>query len=271
MTVKQLHASLSRLPKTAPMPTLFVGHGSPMNAIEQNRFTAEFSKLTDRIPKPQAIVCISAHWETIGTQVTANEAPATIHDFYGFPPELYEVQYPAPGLPKLAQDLSDNPLITSTEDWGIDHGTWSVLRHMYPDASIPVLQVSLDRRKTPLEHLEMAQQLNHLRSHGVLIVGSGNLIHNLGLVKWSHISSDYSYDWAQEAHAFIDDKLKHQDAHGLAHYQSQGSALELAAPTPEHFLPILYAMGANTEIQSTELFNDKIIAGSLSMTSAIFK
>lgn len=255
---------------TEKMPVLFLGHGSPMNAIEENEFVAGFRHVAKEIPKPQAILCVSAHWETRGTYVTAMKNPPTIHDFGGFPKELHDVQYPAPGSPELAKQTKD--LIKKTDvhlddKWGLDHGAWSVIKHLYPDADVPVIQLSLDYYQTPQYHYELAQQLAGLREKGVLVIGSGNMVHNLGMVSWQNLDKVFAYDWAQEA----SDKMKNfilNDHHKeLMALNSHGRAYSMAIPSPEHYLPLLYTMALKDSTDRVSLFNDKPVAGSLTMTS----
>jgi 4,5-DOPA dioxygenase extradiol len=253
------------------MPLLFAGHGSPMNAIEENEFVAGWKESVKSITKPTAILCISAHWETAGTSVTAMKNPKTIHDFGGFPQELYEVQYPAPGNPELAKEVSG--IISKTtvgldESWGLDHGCWSVLKHMYPSADVPVVQLSLDYSKPAEYHYELASQLSLLREKGVLIVGSGNIVHNLGLVAWNNLDTPgFGYDWALEANEKMKRFILADDHKALINYRLQGKAFELAIPTPEHYLPLLYILALKLENEKVSFFNDKAVAGSLSMTS----
>jgi 4,5-DOPA dioxygenase extradiol len=252
------------------MPVLFLGHGSPMNAIEENEFVRGFREIGKTIPKPSAVLCISAHWETSGTYVTAMEKPKTIHDFYGFPPQLYAVQYPASGSPRLAGDIK-NLLGASVDldyNWGLDHGCWSVLRHLYPNADVPVVQLSLDYNKTSQGHYDLAKQLMPLRASGTLIIGSGNMVHNLGLAAWDQIEAiGYGYDWALEANEKMKRFIVNDDYRQLIDYKSQGRAYNLAIPTPEHYLPLLYALALKSEGEQVTLFNDKAVAGSLTMTS----
>ena len=256
---------------TEKMPVLFLGHGSPMNAIEENEFVTGFRNIGKTIPKPDAILCISAHWETRGTMVTAMQNPRTIHDFGGFPEELYEVQYPAPGNPALAQQIKQSVQITDIaldHKWGLDHGAWSVIKHMYPEADVPVLQLSLDHYKEPKYHYELAKELAWLRTKGVLIIGSGNMVHNLRLIAWNKMNADnYSYDWAAEASSKMKKFILSGDFSSLINYESQGRSFELAVPTPEHYLPLLYALSLKDEKEEITLFNDKAVAGSLTMTS----
>ena len=255
---------------TPKMPVLFLGHGSPMNAVAENEFVQGFRKVSSEIEIPKAIVVVSAHWETKSTLVTAMENPQTIHDFGGFPRELYEIQYPAPGMPELAENIKS--MTQSTEvlldyKWGLDHGAWSVIRHMYPEATIPVIQLSLDYYKNPQQHFELAKELSKLRNKGILIVGSGNLVHNLRLVSWQKLNENYGYDWAIEAN----EKMKHfvlnGDYEALINYSKQGKAFELSIPTPEHYIPLLYALAMQDKNEEVEIFNDKPVAGSLTMTS----
>lgn len=256
---------------TKTMPVLFLGHGSPMNAIEENEFVAGFRNIGKEIPKPNAILCVSAHWETRGTFVTAMEHPKTIHDFGGFPEELFAVQYPAPGSPELAKEIKG--IIRKTEvgldeEWGLDHGCWSVVKHLYPNADVPVIQMSLDHYQTPQYHYELAKELSSLRNKGVLIIGSGNMVHNLRMVAWDKFdATEYGYDWALEASEKMKKYILDGDRQSLIEYQSQGRAFQLAIPTPEHFLPLLYALALKEEDEEVSLFNDKVVAGSLAMTS----
>ncbi|MEZ4685437.1 MAG: 4,5-DOPA dioxygenase extradiol, partial [Bacteroidia bacterium] len=246
--------------------------GSPMNAIEENEFVRGFRKIAEEITTvPRAILCISAHWETQGTFVTAMEQPRTIHDFGGFPRALYEVQYPAPGSPALAKEASE--LVSSTtvgldQQWGLDHGAWSVIKHLYPKANIPVIQMSLDYRKPPRYHYELAKELAALRRKGVLIIGSGNMVHNLGMVAWDKLNVDgYGYDWALEADAKMKELILDKNHDPLVNYASQGRAFQLSIPTPEHYLPLLYVLGLQEKGEQASLFNDKALGGSLTMTS----
>ena len=256
--------------KTKKMPVLFLGHGSPMNAIEENEFFAGFRNAAKDIPKPNAILCVSAHWETKGTLVTAMQTPRTIHDFGGFPKELFAVQYPAPGSPDLAKTTKS--LITKTEvgldnQWGLDHGAWSVIKHLYPKADIPVIQMSIDYSQSPRYHYELAQQIKSLRSSGVLIVGSGNLVHNLGKVDWRRLHENFGYDWAIEASEQMKKYILSGDHGQLINFRSQGKAFDLAVPTPEHFLPLLYVLALQERNEEVKIFNDKAVAGALTMTS----
>ena len=252
------------------MPLLFLGHGSPMNAIEENEFVKGFREAAKKIPKPKAILCISAHWETKGTFVTAMQNPPTIHDFGGFPKALFDVQYPAPGSPALAEETRKAIHSTNIEldnNWGLDHGAWSVLKHMYPEANIPVIQMSLDYSRKPQFHYELAIELSALRKSGVLIIGSGNMVHNLGMVAWDKLNQNFAYDWAEEASERMKSAIVSGNHASLINFQTQGRAFDLAIPTPEHFLPLLYILSLKQEDENLDFFNDKALAGSLSMTS----
>jgi 4,5-DOPA dioxygenase extradiol len=271
MKLNDLNKTTQSSHNTDKLPVLFLGHGSPMNAIEENEFVAGFRKVGSEMEKPNAILCISAHWETKGTYVTAMENPRTIHDFGGFPKELFEVQYPAPGSPELAKTAQE--LISKTEvglddQWGLDHGAWSVIKHMYPNADVPVIQMSLDYSKAPQYHYELAKELAALRKKGVLIVGSGNMVHNLRAAAWDKMNEDdYAYDWAREASSRMKEYIGNGNHQYLVNYAAQGKAFDLAIPTPEHYLPLLYALGLKEEKEEVLLFNDKAVGGSLTMTS----
>ena len=271
MKLNELNKLSSAFVNSSKMPVLFLGHGSPMNAIEENEFVTGFRNVAKEIPKPNAILCISAHWETSGTYVTAMELPRTIHDFGGFTKELYDVQYPAKGSPELAQETKK--LITKTvveldDKWGLDHGAWSVIKHLYPNANIPVIQMSLDYNQTPQYHYDLAKELAALRYKGVLIIGSGNMIHNLGMVEWSKLNVvDYAYDWAVEARQKMNNFIMNNDYQSLINYKSIGKSFQLSIPTPEHYLPLLYSLALKEKNETVTLFNDKAIAGSLTMTS----
>ena len=259
------------LPNTERMPLLFLGHGSPMNAIEENEFVAGFRNVAKTLPKPTAIICVSAHWFTNGTKVTAMKMPQTVHDFGGFPKALYEVQYPAKGNPELAEvtkDLLLPTIVELDEKWGLDHGAWSVLKHLYPNADIPVIQLSIDYTKPAQYHFELAQKLTKLRDKGILIIGSGNIVHNLGLVDFHNFhKDDYGFDWAIEARSTFNHYLLNGDFQSLIDYQKESRAIKLAIPTPDHYLPLIYTLGLKQKNEELSLFNDKLLAGSLSMTS----
>lgn len=253
------------------LPALFIGHGSPMNGIEDNSFSQTWKKMGTEIPKPKAVVVISAHWLTKGTHITAMNNPKTIHDFGGFPQELFNVQYPAPGNPELAQ--ATKQLITSTNvgldhDWGLDHGTWTVVRHMYPDADIPVLQLSIDYSKPPQYHYDLAKQLAALRKKGVLIIGSGNMVHNLRMVAWDKLNEpEYGFDWANEMNTIFKNKITDGNHKALIDYETLNKAAKLAIPTPDHYYPMLYSLALQDPKDNVNFFNDVAVGGSLTMTS----
>lgn len=270
MKLKELNKISETFSNTTKMPVLFLGHGSPMNAIEENEFVQGFRNIAKDIPKPNAILCISAHWETKGTLVTAMENPRTIHDFGGFPKELFEVQYPAAGSPDLAketQSLISTAEVGLDDKWGLDHGAWSVIKHLYPEADVPVIQMSLDYRQSPQYHYELAQQINSLRHKGVLIIGSGNMVHNLGKVDWRRLNETYGFDWAIEANEQMKKFILDGNHQQLINFRSQGKAFDLAIPTAEHYLPLLYTLALQDKSDDLKLFNDKAVAGSLTMTS----
>lgn len=253
------------------LPVLFIGHGSPMNGIEDNEFSQTWMAMGQYITRPKAVLVISAHWLTRGTHITAMEAPRTIHDFGGFPQALFDVQYPAPGNPVLAAETK--ALITNTNvglddhEWGLDHGTWTVVRHMYPDADIPVLQLSIDYGREPQYHYDLSKQLAALRKKGVLIIGSGNMVHNLRMVDWQRLSEpNYGYDWAIEMNTIFKEKIGNHSHTDLINYQKLHKAAALAIPTPDHYYPLLYALGLQDEKDTIDFFNDKLVGGSLNMT-----
>lgn len=261
------------------MPVLFLGHGSPMNAIEDNEFSRGWQRVAKTLPRPKAVLCISAHWETDGSQVTAMDKPRTIHDFGGFPRELYEVQYPAPGSRWLAQEVKNavkKTEMTFDDEWGLDHGCWSVISRMYPEADVPVVQLSMDTSRPAQEHYDLAKELATLRTKGVLIVGSGNVVHNLGLVEFrgdamGDFNKPFGFDWAIEANGLFK-KLINEDNHGkLVNYPALGKSARLAIPTPEHYLPMLYAVALREKGESVTFFNDVPVAGSLTMTSFVVR
>ena len=271
MNLNELNNLSASFSSTERMPVLFLGHGSPMNAIEDNEFVKGFRTMAKTLPKPNAILCISAHWFTKGTMVTAMEIPKTINDFGGFPQVLYDVQYPANGDPALAamtKQILQPTTVELDQNWGLDHGAWSVLIHLYPNADVPVIQMSIDSTQPAQYHYELAKKLNSLRDKGVLIVGSGNIIHNLWLADFPNINKDnYGYDWAIEAREKINGYLLDGNYQPLLAYDKQSKALQLAVPTPEHYLPLIYTLGMQQKGETISLFNDKFVAGSLSMTS----
>lgn len=256
------------------MPVLFIGHGSPMNGIEDNEFSRRWKEMAKEIPTPKAVLVISAHWLSKGTRITAMDFPQTIHDFGGFPQELFDVQYPAPGDAQLAMETKS--IISSTQveldhDWGLDHGAWTIIRHMYPEANIPVLQLSIDFTKSPQYHYDLAKELYSLRKKGVLIIGSGNMVHNLRMVAWDKLNeSEFGYDWALQMNEKFKDLISNEKHDQLINYQSLGKEALLAIPTPEHYWPLLYTLSLKGSRDDISFFNDKAVGGSLTMTSVKF-
>ncbi|HNP94724.1 MAG TPA: 4,5-DOPA dioxygenase extradiol [Cyclobacteriaceae bacterium] len=268
MSLKNLDSLTGSFNASERFPLLFLGHGSPMNAIEENEFVQGWRKAGENLEKPNAILCISAHWETKGTQVTAMLQPPTIHDFYGFPKALYEVDYPAPGSPELAEETKQTIKSTQVEldhSWGLDHGAWSVVKHLFPNADVPIVQMSLDSTQPPAYHYALAKELNSLRRKGVLIVGSGNMVHNLRIMDWG--KPNEGYDWAQEANEKMKKYIHDGDHLSLVNYNSGGKAMRLSVPTPEHYLPLLYILALKENDENVQVFNDKTIMGSIAMTS----
>ena len=269
--------ALASLKKSDRMPVLFLGHGSPMNAIEDNDYRRSWQALGAefgaRLPRPQMILCISAHWLTTGWWLTAMDKPKTIHDFGGFPQELFDQQYPAPGAPAVAREISQGirqpPVGLDAKDWGLDHGTWSVLKPMFPKADIPVVQLSMDYSRPPAEHFALGQQLKSLRDRGVLIVGSGNIVHNLRATRFG-AAPNQAYDWAVEFDSSIAGRIEKGDLAGLADFQKLGSVAQLAHPTYDHYLPLLHAAGAVDPKEPVRFFNANYQAASISMRSAIW-
>jgi|SRR5690242_528732 len=255
------------------MPVLFVGHGSPMNGIEDNEFSKRWEDMGKQIPVPSAVLVVSAHWFTKGTRVTAMEFPQTIHDFGGFPQELFDVEYPAPGHPALAKEtatLLQSAHVELDHDWGLDHGAWTVVRRMYPKANIPVLQLSIDYTKNARYHYELAKELYALRKKGVLIIGSGNMVHNLRMISWAKMDEPgYGYDWALTMNEKFKQLIAEGDYQPLINYENLGPESRLAIPTPEHYLPLMYSLGLKDSKDNISFFNDKAMAGSLTMTSVL--
>lgn len=242
-----------------------------MNGIEDNEFSQRWRKIGTDIPRPKAVLVVSAHWLTKGTHVTAMDRPQTIHDFGGFPDALFKVQYPAPGAPHLAKETA--ALVKATHvgldhDWGLDHGTWTIVRHMYPEASIPVLQLSIDYTKPPQYHYELAKELGALRRKGVLILGSGNMVHNLRMIAWDKADKpEYGYDWALEINHKFKEHIRTGNHKPLIDYKSLGAAAMQAIPSPDHYYPLLYVLGLQEKGEQVSFFNDKAVMGSLTMTS----
>lgn len=253
------------------MPVLFIGHGSPMNGIEDNEFSRRWKKMAQEIPVPKAVLVVSAHWFTKGTKVTAMDFPKTIHDFGGFPQALFDVQYPAPGNTILAKETAGiikSAKVEPDHDWGLDHGTWTIVRHMYPQANIPVVQLSIDYSKGPQYHYDLGKELYELRKKGVLIIGSGNMVHNLRMIAWDKMDTDnYGFDWAIQMNDTFKNLISNKNHKPLIAYEGFGTAGKLAIPTPEHYLPLLYSLSLQNDQDKVEFFNDKTVAGSLTMTS----
>lgn len=272
-TLNTLYQWSKNLKDGSKMPVLFIGHGSPMNGIEDNDFSRNWGQLGKELPLPKAVLVVSAHWLTAGTHITAMEHPRTIHDFGGFPQELFDVQYPASGNPELATEVAQ--LITTTDvhlnhDWGLDHGAWTVVRHMYPEAHIPVLQLSIDYFKPPQYHYNLAKQLQILRKKGVLILGSGNMIHNLRMLDWKNINTpNFGFDWALELNEVLKKNIAEYNHQQLIDYQTIGKGIEMAVPTPDHYYPLLYTLGLQDKTEDITFFNDRLVGGSLNMTSVI--
>lgn len=275
MELSELNKMVSEFAATDRMPVLFVGHGSPMNGIENNEFSQYWAKMGKQLPKPQAVLVVSAHWLTKGTHVTTMAQPRTIHDFGGFPQALFDVQYPAAGSPTLAAEIKN--LITSTNvgldhDWGLDHGAWSVVKQMYPAANIPVLQLSIDYYKPAQYHYDLAKQLAKLRHKGVLILGSGNMVHNLRMAAFDKFNvPNYGYDWAIETNETFKKYILSKNYQALIDYEKIGQGAKMAVPTPDHYYPLIYSLALQDNTDKTTFFNDKMQAGSLSMTSVLIE
>lgn len=252
------------------MPILFVGHGSPMNAIETNQFTKNWVAISKRLPKPKAILAISAHWYTDGTRIQDDESPKTVYDMFGFPDELYKVIYKPLGAPDLAHDTKAllHEKVQIDNSWGIDHGVWSVLCHMYPEADIPVYQLSVDQRIDTPAHFELGKRLRSLREQGILILASGNVVHNLSKINWN---MQGGAPWAMEFNEYIKQKIINRQYEDVIHYKNAGKSAELAFYTPEHFYPLLYILGASNEKDQLSIYNDECILGSLSMNCYLFE
>ncbi|APS40143.1 4,5-DOPA dioxygenase extradiol [Salegentibacter sp. T436] len=271
-TLSDFNKFTANLPRQEqPMPVLFIGHGSPMNGIQDNEFSSGWKKMAKDMPTPKAVLVVSAHWLTNGTRITSMEFPKTVHDFGGFPQELFQVQYPAPGSPAIAREtknLVKSTAIVEDHDWGLDHGAWTVVRHMYPEANIPILQLSIDHSKDENYHFELAKELMELRNKGVLIIGSGNMVHNLRMLAWDKIEEPgYGYDWALEMNDKFKKYISEGDFSRLINYKNLGAEAKLAIPTSEHYIPLLYTLGLKAKNEKLSFFNDKAVAGSLTMTS----
>jgi 4,5-DOPA dioxygenase extradiol len=273
-----LKTMLNSLPLTPKMPVLFVGHGSPMNAIEDNAYWQSWQALGETLlasfPTPRLILCISAHWLTRGWWITGMESPRTIHDFGGFPQALFDVRYPAPGAPSLAHEIAAGTqpaLSVDAQDWGLDHGAWSVLAPMFPKADIPVVQLSMDYSRPLAEHLAFGTQLAKLREQGVLIVGSGNVVHNLRAMRLGAPGDAAAYPWAAEFDASVASAIESGNHAALANFEALGAAAAaLAHPTHEHYLPLLYAAGATQPDEPQRFFNTSFQGGTISMRSVVW-
>jgi 4,5-DOPA dioxygenase extradiol len=266
-TLRQLKEAFPQTDQT--LPALFVGHGNPMNAIEDNPYSQAWEALGAALPSPKAILCVSAHWETQGTQVTAMEKPQTIHDFGGFPPELFAVEYPAPGSPALAeltrQALSERTTVGLDQSWGLDHGAWSVLCRMFPGASVPVVQLSLDRTQPPAFHYALGQELRSLRQRGILVVSSGNIVHNLRQARWVDVAAD----WALAFDATVKERLLTGDHAALVDYAALGQEALLSIPTNEHYLPLLYTLGMQSPGEPVSFYSEHVTLNSISMRTVV--
>ena len=271
---------VASLAKSDRMPVLFLGHGSPMNAIGDNEYRRSWQALGaefgSKFPRPQLVLCISAHWLTEGWWLTGMAQPKTIHDFGGFPQELFDQQYPAPGdataaraISQLVRQRASEPLGVDLSEWGLDHGTWSVLKPMFPEADIPVIQLSMDYNRAPEDHYALAQQLKGLRERGVLIVGSGNVVHNLRQMQRGAAVSQ-AYDWALEFDQTVGGYLQQGNLAALQNFQKLGTLAKMAHPTHEHYLPLLYAVGAVDAKEPMRFFNTSFQGGSISMRSVVW-
>jgi 4,5-DOPA dioxygenase extradiol len=270
--LKELNAFNDNKKTDQKLPVLFLGHGSPMNAIADNNFTKALNNLGKKVPKPQAILCVSAHWMTEGSWLTHMEKPKTIHDFYGFPEALFKVQYPAPGRPDIAKSIketiTDHRLNLDHEAWGLDHGTWSVLKHMYPDADIPVMQLSIYMQRPPEYHFKLGQELAKLREKGVLIVGSGNIVHNLRRISWEEKARPL--EWAQEFDQWVAQKIIMRDFSPLQKEFLNSEAGKLSNPSLDHYYPLLYILGASDVKDTMKFEYEEIQNASISMRCVSF-
>ncbi|HQW47659.1 MAG TPA: 4,5-DOPA dioxygenase extradiol [Chitinophagaceae bacterium] len=270
MNISEFENSLDASFSSDKMPLLFVGHGNPMYAISENKYKKAWEDMGKNLPRPKAILCISAHWLTNGTSVAMTEKPKTIHDFGGFPKELFDVQYPAPGAPdyaKMAASTIQSIKVHEDFEWGLDHGAWSVLKNMYPQAEVPIFQMSIDYGKSPLYHYNLAKELAVLRHKGVLIISSGNVVHNLGMIQWD--AQAQPYDWAIEFDALVKKSMEENNPTPLIEYQKLGSIATLAHPTNDHYLPLMYTLGLRHAKDNLQFFNDSLDMGSMSMRSVL--
>lgn len=271
MSTKELFKDLRNSDLSERMPVVFVGHGNPMNAITDNEYRKVWYELGSRLVRPSAVLCVSAHWLTDGTYVTVSDKPQTIHDFYGFPDELFKVNYPVSGARNYAEETISNVTTTKVlkdSEYGLDHGAWSVLMNMYPDADIPVYQMSIDITKSAEYHFNLAKELSFLRNRGVIVIGSGNVVHNLRMVKWREEAQPY--DWALEFDEIVKKSIENDNPSTLTEYEKLGEIGNAAHPTNDHFLPLFYTLGLRKKSDKYKFFNDKIDMGSISMRSVIF-
>lgn len=272
MTLREFQKTAREFQKTEKLPVLFVGHGSPMNAVERNEYSRAWGELGGKLPKPKAVLCVSAHWLTEGTGVHIAKKPKTIHDFWGFPEELYNIQYPCPGAPEYAKEtqaLIKKTNVEPDEEWGLDHGTWVVMMHLFPKADVPVFQLSIDFPKPGAFHYELGRELAALRERGVLIVGSGNIVHNLGRIAFDPNAKPF--DWALEFDELSKNFLEKGDDTSLIAYEKLGPAAKLAIPTPDHYFPLLYALGARRKGEHVSFPVTGIAHGSVSMRAVMFR
>jgi 4,5-DOPA dioxygenase extradiol len=264
--LKTFGNAMSGQPSTERMPVLFIGHGNPMNALYDNPFTKSLNKLGKEIPKPKAILVVSAHWLTRGTYVLNSPMPKTIYDFGGFPDELYKVKYDAPGAPELAKETKEYIHTTDVQldtEWGLDHGAWTILKHLYPAADIPVFELSIDYNKPAQYHYELAGQLSKLRSKGVLIIGSGNIVHNLRRISWEDPTA--KFDWSIEFDEKVKNYVNQHQHQELIAYEKMGSAAALAVPTNDHYLPMIYTIALQEKNEPIVHTYESIEMGSISM------
>lgn len=263
---KDIVDQLNNLKSSDRTPLLFIGHGNPMNAIQDNQFARKWSEVGSSLEKPSAIIVMSAHWATRGSYITAMPKPKMIYDFYGFPDEMYTLDYPAPGKPELAKDVCQ--IVTGMQldhEWGLDHGAWSVLMRLFPLADIPVLQLSIDYNQSPEEHFETMAQIRKLRERGVLFLGSGNIVHNLREVRMDNVP----YDWSIEFDQISKELIENGDYEKLVHYEKLGKVAEMAIPTDDHYRPMLLTLGLTYPDEKPTFFNEEIDAGSVSMRSFV--
>lgn len=270
MKLNELNNITSGFTGTEKMPVLFIGHGNPMNAITDNVYSKTWKALGEKLTTPKAILCVSAHWLTNGTAVTMVDHPKTIHDFGGFPQELFKVQYPAPGAAdyaKMAIESVTSTVVHEDFEWGLDHGAWSVLKNMYPKADIPVFQMSIDYAKAPQYHFNLAKELYALRKKGVLIISSGNVVHNLGVISWD--GKIKAYDWALEFDGLVKASIESNNPAALIDYQKLGKLASMAHPTNDHYLPLMYTLGLRDKADQVQFFNESMDMGSISMRSVM--